>query len=489
MRFVRTLFWCTLAAVSTGALEAQSVIEPVNLEETGGDAVPTLPVLPPAFIRPVQSLPREPWIQPSRQEGVNWGGVFKQSALFLGIEHSFRLMTEPGTRAGMKGPFFSGWLAASGNLHGWADGDPFYVNYVGHPMQGAVSGFIWAQNDGKYLDAEFGANRHYWKSRLRAAAFSAAYSFQFEAGPLSEASIGKVQNQWPQQGLVDHVITPFVGTGWMIGEDAIDRFIIKKLEAKWDNPYAMVFVRGVLNPSRSLANMLRFKVPWVRDDRPGLWSPMHSEYVRELRAGRISGVPPDAPPELEGEMGVSSFEFSLSAQPQFYFGSGGTGPCMGGGGEAAFRMTPNWQLVTQVHGCKLSGLPQNLSGDTLSFYAGPRWNPNPTGRWSPYFHVLVGGMKVSQEEMFPALKEAVEKAAQEKGEPEVSLHDLYTKEYEANGFSMAAGGGVDLRVNPAIALRLANLEYKRSWLPPANGRDYNNGLAFTVSMVLRMGTW
>ncbi len=54
---------------------------------------------------------------------------------------------------------------------------------------------------------------------------------------------------------------------------------------------------------------------------------------------------------------------------------------------------------------------------------------------------------------------------------------------------MAAGGGVDLRVNPAIALRLANLEYKRSWLPPANGRDYNNGLAFTVSMVLRMGTW
>ncbi|WP_321473980.1 hypothetical protein [uncultured Paludibaculum sp.] len=433
-------------------------------------------------------IPREPWIQPGRREGVNWDGVFKQSALFLGLEHGFRLMTERGTREGMKGPFFSGWLAASGNLHGWADGDPFYVNYIGHPMQGAVAGYIWVQNDGKYGDAEFGANRHYWKSRLRASAFSAAYSFQFEAGPLSEASIGKVQSRWPQQGLVDHVITPVVGAGWMIAEDALDRYVIKRMETSWDNPYALVFVRGVLNPSRSLANMLRFKVPWARDDRPGLWSPFRTAYLREQRGAVIQGYP-DLPPEIEGEAGVSSFELSLNAQPQFFLGSGGTGPCVGGGGEAAFRITPNWQLVTQVNGCKLTGLKENLSGDTLSFYAGPRWNPRPTARWSPYFHVLLGGMKVSQEEMFPALKAAVEKAAKESDEPEVALHDLYTTQYEANGFSMAAGGGVDLRVNPAIALRLANLEYKRSWLPPANGRDYNNGLAFTVSMVLRMGTW
>lgn len=470
---------------------AQSAIEPEIGEQPGAESKSQPPDnQDPSFVGTIQpaSVPREPWIQPARREGVNWDGVYKQSVLFLGLEHAFRLASERGTREGMKGPFFSGWLAAAGNLHGWADGDPFYVNYIGHPMQGAVAGYIWVQNDGKYGDAQFGANRHYWKSRLRASAFSAAYSFQFEAGPLSEASIGKVQSQWPQQGLVDHVVTPFVGTGWMIAEDALDRFVVRRLEGAWDSPYPLVFIRGFLNPSRSLANMLRFKVPWARDDRPGLWSPYRRSFLRGQQGPTISGSP-DPGPEIEGEAGLSTFELSLNAQPQFFFGSGGTGPCMGGGGEAAFRVTSNLQIITQVNGCKLTGLERNLSGDTLSFYAGPRWSPRPTARWSPYFHVLLGGMKVSQEEMFPDLKAAVEQAAKDKQEPEVALHDLYTAQYEANGFSMAAGGGVDLRLKPAIALRLANLEYKRSWLPPANGRDYNNGLAFTVSMVLRMGTW
>lgn len=486
MGFVRTLLWCTLAACCSGVLVAQSSVGPI-VESDPAPVVYDVPL--PDLLNPVLPTqpPREPWIQPSRREGVNWDGVFKQSALFLGVEHAFRLISEPGTREGMKGPFFSGWLAASGNLHGWADGDPFYVNYIGHPMQGAVAGYIWVHNDGRYGDAAFGANRHYWKSRLRAAAFSAAYSFQFEAGPLSEASIGKVQSQWPQQGLVDHVVTPFVGTGWMIAEDALDRYVIRKLEGRWDSPYPLVFVRGFLNPSRSMANMLRFKVPWARDDRPGLWSPYRRSFLRG-RGANLSGAP-DPSPELEGEAGLSSFELSLNAQPQFFLGSGATGPCMGGGGEAAFRVNANWQVVAEVNGCKLSGLPTNLSGDTLSFYTGPRWSPRPTARWSPYFHVLVGGMKVSQEEMFPALKAAVEQEHKDDPKPDVSLHDLYTAQYEANGFSLAAGGGVDVRLNPAIALRLANLEYKRSWLPPANGRDYNNGLAFTVSMVLRMGTW
>ena len=46
------------------------------------------------------------------------------------------------------------------NLHGWADGDPFYVNYVGHPMQGAVAGRIWLLHDPRYRKAEFGRSRH-----------------------------------------------------------------------------------------------------------------------------------------------------------------------------------------------------------------------------------------------------------------------------------------------------------------------------------------
>src|SRR5690242_15757807 len=66
-------------------------------------------------------------------------------AQFLGIEHSFRWVTEEGTRHPHRS-FFDGYVDSLNSLHGWADGDPFYVSYVGHPMQGAVAGFLFVQN-------------------------------------------------------------------------------------------------------------------------------------------------------------------------------------------------------------------------------------------------------------------------------------------------------------------------------------------------------
>src|SRR5947209_2324480 len=78
--------------------------------------------------------------------GVDWTDLGRGSLRFLGIMHGFRLLTEPGTRAGGFG-LGTGFSQSVANLHGWADGDPFYVNYVGHPMQGAVSGRLWLMND------------------------------------------------------------------------------------------------------------------------------------------------------------------------------------------------------------------------------------------------------------------------------------------------------------------------------------------------------
>lgn len=55
------------------------------------------------------------------------GGVDRQFAAPAGRMHAFRLATEAGTRAGgfrLGRDYFRGL----GNLHGWADGDPFYVN-------------------------------------------------------------------------------------------------------------------------------------------------------------------------------------------------------------------------------------------------------------------------------------------------------------------------------------------------------------------------
>ena len=85
-------------------------------------------------------------------------------------------------------------LDAVGNLHGWSDGDPFLVNYIGHPMEGAVAGFMFVHNDPRYRRAEFGLSETYWKSRLRATAWAWALSLMFEIGPMSEATIGHIQS-------------------------------------------------------------------------------------------------------------------------------------------------------------------------------------------------------------------------------------------------------------------------------------------------------
>jgi hypothetical protein len=67
---------------------------------------------------------------------------------------------------------------------------------------------------------------------------------------------------------VDLVVTPVVGTGVMVGEDAIDKYILKNwIERGSDNKVKIRILRTVLTPSLSLSNLLRGKVPWKRDNR------------------------------------------------------------------------------------------------------------------------------------------------------------------------------------------------------------------------------
>ena len=73
--------------------------------------------------------------------------------------HRFRVGTEQGTRDALGNNPFSGYLNAVGALHGWSDGDGYYVNYLGHPIEGAVSGYIWLNNDPRYRYVEFGRSR------------------------------------------------------------------------------------------------------------------------------------------------------------------------------------------------------------------------------------------------------------------------------------------------------------------------------------------
>ncbi len=205
-------------------------------------------------------------------KGFQWKPALLQAGLFAGIQHSFRIATEPATRHNLGGPFWRDYLNSAKSLHGWEDGDPHMVNYVGHPMMGAVTGYIQVQNDPRGRTQVFGIrNREYWKSRLRATAFSAAYSIQFELGPISESSIGNVGIDEKGHGAVDLVLTPVLGLAWQATEDALDRYLVDRLEKRVKNRVARLALRSGLNPSRAFANALRFKVPWHRDSRePGV---------------------------------------------------------------------------------------------------------------------------------------------------------------------------------------------------------------------------
>ena len=206
--------------------------------------------------------------------GFQWKSALRQAGTFLTIQHSFRLTTEPGTRAELRGPFVGDYLGSIKGVRGWDDGDPFLVNYIGHPFQGAVTGFIQVQNDPGYRRTQFGASRPYWESRLRATLFAAAYSTQFEIGPVSEASLGNLGKEGTGgAGTVDLVVTPVGGLGMMVVEDALDRFVVRRIERATSNRVVRIMVRGILNPNRSFANLMRFQVPWYRDTRLGVSVP------------------------------------------------------------------------------------------------------------------------------------------------------------------------------------------------------------------------
>ena len=201
-----------------------------------------------------------------RQEGFRWGPALQQSFLFLSIEHSLRL-TQTKTRTQFQGKFLKDYWTCIKNIHGWGDGDGIFTNYIAHPMQGGVAGFIQIQNDPAGIRQELSMDGGYWRSRLKGMAWAAAYSTQFEIGPISEATIGHVGKKDGTAGYTDLVVTPVGGLGMTVLEDALDRFVIKKFESGSSSFGWQCFMRMTLNPQRSLANLLRFKRPWHRDTR------------------------------------------------------------------------------------------------------------------------------------------------------------------------------------------------------------------------------
>ena len=140
-------------------------------------------------------------------------------------------------------------------------------------------------------------------------AWATAWEAYFEIGPvLSEAAIGNEGgctyvpgcglypcDKYPGKhfkpptnntGWVDFVITPTVGMGWIVLEDAIERELVDRLA---DGSPALKYkiLRGSLAPSHTFANMFAGKKPWFRYPAEGSFTQTFGGSASSRRAPSV----------------------------------------------------------------------------------------------------------------------------------------------------------------------------------------------------------
>jgi hypothetical protein len=226
---------------------------------------------------------------PSEDQSFHWRRALTESFTFLVIEQAYVVHTDFNWVVSENGiPFNHYWRDYKQSLTtwwhaGWSAGeDPLY-NYVGHPIQGALTSYIQIQNDPKSEKLEFANTKTYWKSRLKATLWNAVYSTQWSIGPLSEMTVEKYGSKdrppWNANGSfpcntktcywgvgkVNLVMTPVGGFGWLLAEEAMDKKITEELvESHTQNRLLINTVRSALNPIHGGANILHGNRPWYR---------------------------------------------------------------------------------------------------------------------------------------------------------------------------------------------------------------------------------
>src|SRR5690348_15239740 len=93
---------------------------------------------PTSFSRASSSKPAK-----LKQEKFQWGRAILESANFMAIQQGVMLAGDKWSRYELThGKWFKTYMEAVSGNGRWDDGDPFLDNYVGHPMQGAITGYL-----------------------------------------------------------------------------------------------------------------------------------------------------------------------------------------------------------------------------------------------------------------------------------------------------------------------------------------------------------
>jgi len=437
--------------------------------------------------------------QKSPADNFQWKPALGQYSLEIAIQHAWRFAHEQGTRdATGYGPWFQDWIHSIGETRGWDDGDGWHAGFVGHPLNGAIYGFIERQNDPLYRKVEWGDGHIYWMSVMRSLSFAAIGSTQWTLGPVSEASLGNVQLH-ASPGFIDLVTTPGLGMIVMMGEDMLDRYVIIPLENHTANPWLILVARSLGNPARSFANLMAFKQGWHRETRPGIFGENHQrrkELVKEYKEGLISA--PFGPHTSEERalmnktverLPSKEADIELNAYAVYESFLGG-GSCVGGGGQGATRVNPALQVVAEVNGCMIiNSMPKHQSGDSTMFAVGPRWTPRAAHRFSPFAEAMFGGRRITHDVQNDALRKQLLDEWNAGDLAHFPKRTDYQVEYQQFGFAMSMGGGIDAVFGRAFAWRVLDVQYTHSWVPPVDPINASQGMQVRTGLVLRIGTW
>ena len=186
----------------------------------------------------------------------------------------------------MSGPFLQRWFDTVSTYHSnrWNDDDKFVTSNLGHPAQGAiVAGIFWQNNDHVCLSDQDFHSAAYRKAILQAFAFVTFDAVQWKLGPLSESTIGHVglpahrREQYcgsynircePRTGLNDLVLNEVGGTAMTVGFQWLDKHVQKRIEKRVQSRAVIDTTRMLTNPPQYVANIMRFRAPWFRDNHP-----------------------------------------------------------------------------------------------------------------------------------------------------------------------------------------------------------------------------
>ena len=162
----------------------------------------------------------------------------------------------------------------------------------------------------------------------------------------------------------------------------------------------------------------------------------------------ISGVAQDSP-KVEVFGGYSYVHSSFA----------GTGLNFNGGsGSIAFNVVPVFGLVGDfgVYHNNTSGVSTN----NFTYLFGPKFAYRGNERVTPYFHILLGGVHASS--------------------------SLGSVSASSNAFALAIGGGLDAKVAPHIAIRVAQVDYLLTKLAD-DENDRQNNVRVSAGIVFRWG--